>query len=137
MSCRVTDLECDVSCDLVKILGEILLHGECFLDVEVNYLALLHTNNSVADALCEKLNCVVSHLACYYSVAYCRRAASLNVAEDSCSCFDACLVLESSCDLLGVTNTLGNHDDEVLLTGLLGASFGAASHGPRGCRDFL
>ena len=52
------------------------------------------------------MNGVITHLAAYKSVTKGGRTASLNMSENSCSCFDACTLLNKSCDFFNTANTL-------------------------------
>ena len=66
-----SELECCLIKDIVKLVLERLLHRKSFLNINVIDLVILHTNNSVADALLKELNSVVTHLCCNDSVSYC------------------------------------------------------------------
>ena len=55
--------------------------------------AYAYSGKAVANALFNKLNCVITHTCCFYSISESRSTTSLNVAENCSSCFNTCLFL--------------------------------------------
>ena len=78
-----------------------------FLDINIYNITVLETDNSVADALCEKLNSVITHSACFNSVAECGRAASLDMTEYCSTALDMYSLFDLFGDLGQIVFCLG------------------------------
>ena len=94
-------------------------HFESLEDVEIDYLVVSYSDNSVAYALSEQINGTRAHLAGHYPVSRSRRAAALNMAENRSSRLNSGLRFDFLRYLRSSADTLGNNDYKVSLAGLL------------------
>ena len=69
--------------NVIKIHINRLLHIKSLKDIVINNVFLLSGNNTIADIIHKKLNGIVTHTCSKNSVLSSRRAATLNMTENT------------------------------------------------------
>ena len=70
--------------DLIKMFINMLFHIKRFKNIVINNIALLGSNNAIADILHKKLfNCIVAHTGCHNAILNGGRTAALNMTENA------------------------------------------------------